>query len=178
MLESPQTLILANELATEQVGQRLAEGILNRNANKADSADNADKSFKLSSLVIFLEGDLAAGKTTLVRGFLRGMGHRGTVKSPTYTLVEEYQLQKETIFHFDLYRLFDAEELEFMGIREYFTDHSIVLVEWAERGLGFLPTADVLLTLKVIPEGRLLTAQFLTEKGLILQSYINQQVAS
>jgi tRNA threonylcarbamoyladenosine biosynthesis protein TsaE len=107
--------------------------------------------------VIFLQGDLGAGKTTLVRGFLRCAGFTGAVKSPTFTLVEEYNLGARKIFHFDLYRLNDPEELEWIGIRDYFSQNCLCFIEWAERGTGFLPTPDAIISLTVQDLGRNLT---------------------
>lgn len=104
--------------------------------------------------VVFLQGDLGAGKTTLVRGFLRAAGFTGAVKSPTFTLVEEYNLGERKIFHFDLYRLNDGEELEWMGIRDYFSANTLCFIEWAERGLGFLPAPDATIALTVDGLGR------------------------
>lgn len=103
---------------------------------------------------IYLIGTLGSGKTTLVRGFLRGAGYQSTVKSPTYTLVEPYQLPNKTIYHFDLYRLNNPQEIENIGIRDYFTPTSICLIEWPERAKNLLPPADLSCYIELHGKGR------------------------
>ena len=141
---------LADEEATLALGRRLATTF------QRDAQQGA---------VIYLLGDLGAGKTTLVRGFLHGLGHSGTVKSPTYTLVEPYELAGQAVYHFDLYRLADPEELEYAGGRDYFSPGNICLVEWPERGEGWLTQADISLQLDYVNTGRLAHLQAHTPLG-------------
>jgi len=105
-------------------------------------------------LVIYLHGELGSGKTTLVRGVMRGLGFAGAVKSPTFTLIEPYTLAGLVVYHVDLYRLDDAQELEAIGIRDYLNGDSVLLIEWPERGQGELPDADARISITYRDAGR------------------------
>ena len=109
----------------------------------------AELAAEIRSGLVFLYGDLGAGKTTLVRGWLRQMGYQGSVKSPTYTLIEPYELKGSSILHIDLYRIDDAEELEYIGLSEQVDQSDLQLVEWPDRGLGRLPDPDVIVRIHV-----------------------------
>lgn len=134
------TQYIPDEISMLRFGKKLAETLLTLPTQKA--------------IMIYLNGDLGAGKTTLTRGMLQGIGHQGNVKSPTYTLVEEYNIAGKMIYHFDLYRLADPEELEFMGIRDYFETNSICLIEWSEKGQGILPEADLFVNIDYHDDAR------------------------
>jgi len=119
--------------------------------------------------VLFLQGDLGAGKTTFVRALLRALGWQQAVKSPTYTIVESYPLPAFTFHHFDCYRLADPQELELLGIRDYFRDDTVVAVEWPEKGAGYLSTPDLVLALSGCGETRQLQWQASSVRGERLQ---------
>ncbi|MAL93483.1 MAG: tRNA (adenosine(37)-N6)-threonylcarbamoyltransferase complex ATPase subunit type 1 TsaE [Haliea sp.] len=149
---------LSDEAATVAAGGGLAAALASR------------------ALLIFLRGDLGAGKTTLVRGLLRALGHSGAVKSPTYTLVEPYDLSTGPVYHFDLYRLGDPGELEFMGIRDYLDGHALCLVEWPERGEGVLPRPDLVITLRLDGVGRRLETVAISPEGAeVLDGWLGQE---
>lgn len=126
--------------------------------------------------VIYLEGNLGAGKTTLTRGLLHGLGHRGSVRSPTYTLIEPYELGRRSVAHLDLYRLADPEELEYLGLRDLLEDACLMLVEWPEKGVGMLPPADLKLILEFAEEGRNLTLEALSAEGNALATKFKDSV--
>jgi tRNA threonylcarbamoyladenosine biosynthesis protein TsaE len=140
------TLDIATEADMEALGGRLVSALGN---------------LKL----VTLNGPLGAGKTTLVRGLLRALGHAGAVKSPTFTLVEPYELNNRRFFHFDLYRLKDSEELEFLGIRDYLAGPDLCVVEWAERAKGLLPAPDVAVMIAPANHGRSVTVTAHTPRG-------------
>ena len=114
--------------------------------------------------LVFLYGNLGAGKTTLTRGVLREAGYTAAVKSPTYTLVEEYNVLDRTVFHFDLYRLKDPEELEWMGIRDYLDQPALCIIEWPELGSGILPKPDIEIKLVSVGLGRSVEMTVISKK--------------
>jgi len=158
---------LADEDETIAVGGHLANIVLTQ-IKQEGAAQPA--------LIVYLNGDLGAGKTTLTRGFVRGMGHKGNVKSPTYTLVEPYELPPWQVYHFDLYRLGDAEELEYMGIRDYFTENCCCFIEWPEKGAGILAEPDIVIELEYQDEQRKVALFATSARGeSVLKQYSQQQ---
>jgi tRNA threonylcarbamoyladenosine biosynthesis protein TsaE len=153
MIGDKQVLTLADVDATEALGAALS------------SACRGGE-------VIFLQGQLGAGKTSLSRGFIQALGHKGAVKSPTYTLVEPYEFGHLSVYHFDLYRLKDAEELELMGIRDYFRTDSICLIEWPTNGQSHLPPADLIIDIQLLNDARQVEIQPKTARGQALSSAV------
>lgn len=125
--------------------------------------------------LVTLKGNLGAGKTTLVRALLGALGFEGRVKSPTYALVEPYQVDGREIFHFDLYRLSDPEELDYLGLDDYFSDSSLCLVEWAEKGEGMLPAEDLQIELTILGEGREIWLSPRSDAGLLLVAALDNR---
>ncbi|MEW8026141.1 MAG: tRNA (adenosine(37)-N6)-threonylcarbamoyltransferase complex ATPase subunit type 1 TsaE [Candidatus Thiodiazotropha sp.] len=115
--------------------------------------------------IVYLEGDLGTGKTTLVRGFLRRLGYQGRVKSPTYTLLEPYELAGRSYYHFDLYRLSDPRELDYLGIEDLLNRDALLLIEWPEKGAGVLPHADLMIHFAHRDQARGLKFEAGTERG-------------
>lgn len=123
-------------------------------------------------MVIYLSGDLGAGKTTLARGLLRGLGYQGRVKSPTFTLVEVYKLSKLYLYHFDFYRFNDPRELGEAGFREYFNSDSVCLVEWPEKAAAGLPAADLRILMQGAGSGRSVGIFAETEVGELCLTHL------
>lgn len=145
------TLDLADEAATLGLGAKLADAVE-------------------PNLTIYLHGDLGAGKTTLVRGLLRGLGFVGKVKSPTYTLVEPYEITVDqrapfNLYHFDLYRFNDEEEWEAAGFRDYFNPSSVCLIEWPEKASHILPTPDIAISFNMKDTGRVVRLSAHSQHG-------------
>jgi tRNA threonylcarbamoyladenosine biosynthesis protein TsaE len=122
--------------------------------------------------VVYLQGELGAGKTTFARGVLRALGIAGALRSPTYTLVEPYSFDGRTVLHFDLYRLVDGQELELIGARDCFAEAAFSMVEWPERGAGFIPPADLRLCIEYAGEQRRLIYDCCTRQGVQLSRYL------
>lgn len=150
-------MILADAGATEALGRGLALAIREQAAAAGGGGPGA--------MLVFLEGPLGAGKTTLARGLLRALGVTGTIRSPTYTLVEVYPGAQVPACHLDLYRLADPEELEMLGIRDYLAEMGLCMVEWPERGAGFLPVADLTARLAHAGARRAATLSASTARG-------------
>jgi tRNA threonylcarbamoyladenosine biosynthesis protein TsaE len=144
-------LAAASAAETQAIGARLAAAIVAAN--------------EPAPLVIALTGDLGAGKTTLVGGLLRALGHQGPARSPTYTLIEPYQLGGRDVNHCDLYRLRDPSELEDLGLRDLLTPRSVLLVEWPERAGNRLATPDIALALGYFDDGRTVDFATASEPG-------------
>ena len=128
MREPELTIDLSDAAATESLGADLAESL---------------PELGHGGLVVHLEGELGAGKTTCVRGFMRRLGVAGIVRSPTYTLVEPYVVGNLTCVHVDLYRLRHPSEVEELGLRDYLSPHCVLLIEWPDKGAGGVPPADL-----------------------------------
>lgn len=136
-MSAAQVIVLADAAATERVGAALAQALTAR-----------------PGTIVYLRGDLGAGKTTLARGWLRALGVSGPIRSPTYTLIEPYRCNERDVLHMDLYRLQDPDELDALGLDDYPPRQSDWLVEWPERGAGRLPAADLELNLQVFEQKR------------------------
>ena len=159
--------LLADEDATLSFGKKLAMATF-KHQEHAPDPKLPEQGVQTLGGVIHLHGDLGAGKTTLARGFMRGYGIEGAIKSPTYTLVEPYELAQCQLYHFDLYRLASPDEVDFLGIDDYFNDHSVCLVEWPDKGGLRLPGPDLVLTLSSAGTGRELHCRSETTKGAMI----------
>jgi tRNA threonylcarbamoyladenosine biosynthesis protein TsaE len=129
-------------------------------------------------LVIYLSGELGAGKTTLARGLLRALGHQGAVKSPTYTLVEVYEVSRLHLHHFDFYRFRDPREWIDAGFRESFNGRTVSLIEWPEKAAGQLPPADLRIDLGLLATGRSAELTSSTPAGRKCLAKIEERITS
>ena len=152
-------LFCADDSATQKVGTALAQTIV-------------------APSVLTLTGDIGAGKTTLIRAMLRGLGVKGPIKSPTFALVEPYHLKDRSIIHFDLYRLVDPEELMYLGMRDYLEDEAIICIEWPERAGRYCPEADIAARFEILSEGRLLKLFAHTASGAKLIHQMRQLLSN
>ncbi len=126
--------------------------------------------------VVTLSGELGSGKTTLVRGALQARGIDSGVRSPTYTLIEYYPFDGFTVAHFDLYRLGDPEELEYLGFRDYLNPQTLCLIEWPERALGYLHDVDLEIELRYADAGRTASIEAKSEAGRVLLGRLDRVV--
>jgi len=160
-------LFLADEEATIAFGTKLAQATFAL-AGDVPDLTQPELGVNTSGGVIHMHGDLGAGKTTLARGFMRGYGVTGAVKSPTYTLVEPYELKRCQLYHFDLYRLGSVDEVEYLGIEDYFHENSVCLIEWPDKGGNRLPPPDLSFYLSSNGTGRALQCQIESDKGALI----------
>lgn len=150
----PTEFALADEGATARLGAALACAVTNERVAIA-----------ANGLIVALSGDLGAGKTSVVRAMLRALGVTGTVRSPTFTLVEPYVVSSLNFYHFDFYRLADPKEFSFAGFRDMFGPTSVCLIEWPDRAAGYLPSADLRIALRVAGQGRHASLTAATQLG-------------
>ncbi len=170
---------LPDEEATIAFGRALARAMfVDGGENSPDTDPLPNEGHACEGGVIYLEGDLGAGKTTLTRGIMRGFGYQGAVKSPTYTLVEPYEFSQCHIYHFDLYRLADPEEVEYLGTEDYFANNNLCIFEWPERGAEHIPAADILLSIETEGTGRRLECRSLTDHGVRIAARIAKRLSS
>jgi tRNA threonylcarbamoyladenosine biosynthesis protein TsaE len=162
-MAEPVTLTFRDAAATEEGGCRLARAV---------------QAAGTRTLTVYLEGELGAGKTTFVRGFLAGLGHGDRVPSPTYTLIEPYDLDPFRVQHLDLYRIRDPAELDDLGLEDMLIGNVIALVEWPDHGRGHLPAPDLRLRFEWLPAGRRLDVIASTDTGCHLAAALGLQAAS
>jgi tRNA threonylcarbamoyladenosine biosynthesis protein TsaE len=168
--KSESSVFLAAEQHTELFGRLLASATqIGPGADASNFSGHATIGGR-----IFLSGELGAGKTTMTRGLVQEYGHLGAVKSPTYTLVEPYELKNANVYHFDLYRLNDPEEVEFLGVEEYFAPENLCIIEWAEKGAGFLPRPDIIIEIEVAGSGRRVRWKCVGEKGALISQKLTE----